>query len=290
MKSLVASLGIALLASLAGPSLAQELSEEQVEEAKAFMLNNSIYVLYHEIGHLFVGEFGLPVLGKEEDAADNLAALLLLQAGDEASEGVLVDSADGWYWSSAADGQDDPVDDSIYYSAHSLDLQRSYAIVCLMVGKDAEYFAETADSYEIDADRRESCAWDYQQVSESWNSLLQPNEIGVSDVEPREIAVTYEDSETYAEIQAAMQETEFLEHAAEMVSQTYALPRDIAFVAQECGEQNAYYSGSEAQVTYCYELADFFQTLYVTNVFEEADAEEGEEVADAEEEAETEEE
>ena len=54
----------------------QELTEDQQLIATEFALNNGLFVLQHEIGHLFVAEFELPVLGKEEDAADSLAALV----------------------------------------------------------------------------------------------------------------------------------------------------------------------------------------------------------------------
>ena len=95
----------AVAAAIAAPAAAQELTEEQQAIAVEFALNNSIFVLQHEIGHLFVGEFNLPVLGKEEDAADSLASVMLLSQENETSDQALRDAADGWYLSEYSQGR-----------------------------------------------------------------------------------------------------------------------------------------------------------------------------------------
>ena len=35
-----------------------------------FVTGNMLFALAHEMGHVFITEMGLPVLGQEEDAAD----------------------------------------------------------------------------------------------------------------------------------------------------------------------------------------------------------------------------
>ena len=70
---------LALLATLSLPALAQELTEEQAAEAMEFAMHDAVFTLYHETGHLLVHELDLPVLGKEEDAADALAVILILR-------------------------------------------------------------------------------------------------------------------------------------------------------------------------------------------------------------------
>ena len=44
-------------------------------EAMAFAMHDAAFTMYHEVGHLLVGELGLPVLGKEEDAVDSWATI-----------------------------------------------------------------------------------------------------------------------------------------------------------------------------------------------------------------------
>jgi Putative metallopeptidase len=252
------SAAFVVAAAIATPVAAQELTEEQQAIAVEFALNNSIFVLQHEIGHLFVREFDLPVLGKEEDAADSLASVMLLSQGNETSQQALRDAADGWYLSEYSKG--DEYEDSDFYDEHSLDLQRSYAVVCLMVGADPDTFGDTAVEYEMDADRQEGCAYDYQLAVDSWVQLLEPHAVkdgktGAS------INFSYEADPDYQDISDYLQQQQFLETGAQSVVNNYVLPRELKFVAKKCGEPNAMYNEEEAQMTFCYEMFVLFFNL-----------------------------
>ena len=246
-------------------AIAQEASSE--DAATAFVLNNSTYVLYHEIGHLFVGEFGIPILGKEEDAADNVATLLLLAAEADEADYALIDSADGWFLSDAA-SEDEAYEDAEFYGEHSLDVQRAFQIVCLMVGSNAEMFGDIATEIGMDEERQQSCEFDYAQSAQSWEAVLAPFESDGSN--SVEINISYEPSVDYADVVEFLEKTRFFEDAAEQILNGYALPRPITMRSTECGEANAFYSYDEAEVVFCYELADHFYTL-----FDYAMAEEG---------------
>ncbi|MEO7221025.1 MAG: DUF4344 domain-containing metallopeptidase, partial [Devosia sp.] len=91
---------VLVLAALASPALTQEPTDEERALAMEFAMHDAIFTLYHEAGHLLVGELGLPVLGKEEDAADALAVILILKYTDDEIErfNTLIDAADGWYF------------------------------------------------------------------------------------------------------------------------------------------------------------------------------------------------
>lgn len=263
-KLLACALAVACLGGVT-PATAQELTEEQQVLATEFAYNNGLFVLYHEIGHLFVGELDLPVLGKEEDAADSLASVMLLvQETDESSQ-ALIDAADGWYLTEYS-GDAETYESADFYDEHSLSIQRAYQVVCLMVGANPETFGEVADEFEMDSDRQESCAFDYQQAATSWASLLEPYEGS----DGAAIAVVYEPAdEDYADIAQFLQDAEFLEGAAAWVTGNYALPREVTFRATLCGEENAYYSFDDAEITFCYELLPFFFSLIEQNMLSE---------------------
>lgn len=271
MKILAAALGALTIAlGLGGIVQAQDITDEEA----AFVLHNSEFIIEHEIGHLFIGEFNLPVLGKEEDAADSLAAWLLLTSSDAEAPDILIDSADGWYFSQDADGVDAAEDDSYYYDEHSLDLQRAYSIVCMMVGADPEGYADIAEAYELPEDRVDTCGGIYQQVDASWTTLLEPYLRGDGD-EGETISFVYEESQADPEMAQFFQDSEFLEKSAALVTDKVILPRPLTFVAKDCGEENAYYSYSDAQVTFCYELPAFYVNLY-RNYIASLDEESGE--------------
>ena len=146
------------------------------EARSSSRVNNSIFVFQHEIGHLFVGEFDLPVLGKEEDAADSLASVMLLSQDTEdvrpgaprrrrrlVSHGVLA----------RATNTRTPTSTTSTASIFSAPTP----IVCLMVGANPKTFGDIAEEYEMDEDRQESCAFDYQQAVNSWVQLLEPHTV-----------------------------------------------------------------------------------------------------------------
>lgn len=258
MNTMTKALLLAVAALFTAPAVAQELTEEQQQTATEFAVNNSSFVIQHEIGHLLIGELGLPVLGKEEDAADSLATIMLLGADTDESDQALMDSADGWYLSEMDAG--DEFETADFYDEHSLSIQRAYQVVCMSVGAKPEVFAATAEEYEMDAERQESCAFDYETAANSWATLLEPHEgEGKSG---GKVEISYEaGGDDYADIEQLLKDVQFLESAAASIGDSYVLPRDVTLKAALCDEENAYYSYEEAGITFCYEMVGLFFRL-----------------------------
>src|SRR4051794_18088900 len=59
------------------------LDGPQRDRVVAFVAGNALFTLSHELGHAVIATFDLPVLGREEDAADSFATLALLHVGTE---------------------------------------------------------------------------------------------------------------------------------------------------------------------------------------------------------------
>lgn len=276
MNLLRAALAAGICVTAIGTAHGQDeagIDQQIRDEAMAFAMHDAAFTLYHEIGHLLVGELGLPVLGKEEDAVDTLATMWLLNDEDpDYAYQALIDAADGWYFN-AVKSTGSGVDEFSYYDEHSLDIQRAYAMVCLMVGRDPDAFGETADIYEIDADQQEGCAYTYEQAETSWDTLLEPYLI--TGEPTAEIEVIHEDAGEYEAYAEVLRESGLLEHAAELVRSSYDLPNPVTIRATQCGEANAYYDPAASEVTYCYELAEEMFYLYVYDILGWADGGEG---------------
>ena len=248
------------LAAFALPALAQDPTDEDRQLAMEFAMHDAIFTMYHEAGHLLVGELGLPVLGKEEDAADALAVILILKFTEDEVErfNTLIDAADGWYFN-AENTTGEGIDDLSYYDDHSLDIQRAYAMVCMMVGADPQEFGETADIYEMDSDRQEACAGVYQQAEASWITVLDPH---FATTPGAEIPITYDEPGDYEIIAENLKDWEVMENLAELLRTTFALPGPVSIRATQCGQPNAFYDPSAHEMIYCYELAASMYNLY----------------------------
>lgn len=238
------------------------LAEEDVQSVVEFAMSNVVFFLYHEAGHMLISELGLPVLGREEDAVDMLATLLLLHGETEAADQALVDSVDGWILSSQAridDGEEEDLS-----GAHALDEQRAYTMTCLMVGKDADMFQESADDLEVSDDRRAECEGEYRLARDSWFGLLDRHTAAKSN--PGQFKIRYlepedESLKDYAEL---LRQAEVLEGLAHVLA-AYKLPHKVTIAAGECGEANAFWSPDDRQITLCYEMARYYAVLLANN-------------------------
>ncbi len=271
MRVLAAVAGLAFSLNAA---VAQDLTDDQIASADEFAINNTWFVLYHELGHMLIHQLGIPVLGREEDAVDNIATYALLQMKTEAADMALTDSTYGWV---LADQQVEEFENADFYDEHSLDLQRAYAITCLMVGSDPEGFSQAADYMEMDPDRQQSCADDYAQVSSSIEALLSPFE---GQGEP--ITVSYDDGgEEFGWAEQILRDSSVLEQTAEAISSRFALPKTITITATTCGEANAFYDLETESVTVCYEMiSEYFDMIAEDMLLDDGSAPEADDLDD----------
>ena len=245
-------------------SLAAKITAKQQVEAMDVAMHDAVFTLYHEAGHLLIDELKLPVLGKEEDAADALAVIQIFESTPDKSDlaRTLNDVADDWYYSSLRATKADMT----AYDDHSLDIQRANAIVCMMVGADTEEFAPKAEDYGLDETDRDNCVDDYDKTLASWTTVLAPH---LASKPSPVIKVTYEraDNGHLRRFAEALKSRRILEGVAERLRTTYALPGGLSIVARECDDANSYYLEDEHQILYCYELAADIYQLAVDNRF-----------------------
>ena len=108
------------------------------------------FVFFHELGHALVGELGLAITGKGEDAADELATLAMIQLGAPGFKAAL--AAAQWFDTMAKR----PGAKNVFYDEHSFNEQRVVAITCLLYGADQKRWAPLMKSLKIpDATSRE---------------------------------------------------------------------------------------------------------------------------------------
>jgi hypothetical protein len=250
---------IALVALLCLPGLvlAQDLPKKQRAEIQRFAYNNSLFVLYHELAHLLFDQFELPVLGREEDAADNVATWILLNRRDPKADQTLVDAAEGWLLSGIA--YDSGGSESDYAAIHSLDKQRAYQIVCLMVGMDATAFRRVANQYRIARSRQETCGGDYDLVDRSLQKLLENrNQHGRGS----KVRVTYHPAGPRLKNAAkAFRASGVFDEVAAELRDHYQLSTEVQFNARRCGEANAFYDPDTVEIIFCYELMQDYVDL-----------------------------
>lgn len=153
-------------------------------EVTQALIGSIRFVMYHEVGHALVGILDLPITGREEDAVDQLATVVLLSSGDDDDADAVFDGA---YTHLLADDLREANNakmspeqmkwleaNPIEADEHSLDKQRYFNTVCLAYGSDPKAFSDLVTDGLLPKARADRCPWEWKQISRSWQRLLAP--------------------------------------------------------------------------------------------------------------------
>jgi Putative metallopeptidase len=236
------------------------MSPQSKRQLVEFVMGNTLFAMAHEIGHGLINEMNMPVLGREEDAADSFAVVNALKMASVFTERVLIEAAKGWILAGKRDKkQGNPL---AFYDEHGLDLQRAYNVVCFMVGSDpAKYKALAADT-KLPEYRQISCVVDWKNTSWSWDEKLKPH-LRSADKQKVTIKVEYQNEEKYPIQARVLRHLGLLEAFAANAADRYAWPNPFSIVARSCGEANARWSSASRTLTLCYELVNEFIELFL---------------------------
>lgn len=138
------------------------------EEAKELIRGAFFFVFFHEFGHALSHELDLPVTGKEEDAVDQFATLLLLEQGEKGEQAALSGAAFFLALGST------PGKKLIFWDEHSLDAQRFYNIACWLYGASPFHQVNLVAKGLLPAPRAARCGDEYQKMRKSWKALADP--------------------------------------------------------------------------------------------------------------------
>jgi hypothetical protein len=235
------------------------LSQQQRRDLVEFVGGNMLFAMLHELGHAHIQEMGLPVLGREEDAADSYAITALLLVATDVSHNVLIWATKGWFLDDARNEKEG--DALAFYDEHGLDKQRAYQIVCLMVGADPDKFTDLANQVKMPEERQANCEGDYSNASWSWETLLKPH-LRAPDQPTQKVSVTYGPAGDHAVIAQMLRTTGMIELLANYAANRFVWRHPIGFEVKSCGEPDVHWELSTHKILVCYEMAQDFAILY----------------------------
>ncbi len=136
---------------------------------------NVRFIVLHETGHALVGLLDLPVTGRQEDAVDQLAAMLMLHfAGMDETPAQVIDNlrmaADQMLSRSTG-----AYDLDAYADEHALGEQRYFNLQCLIYGTDPVKYAGIVAAGDLTPARARVCPRETQAVGRAWLRLLLPH-------------------------------------------------------------------------------------------------------------------
>lgn len=127
-----------------------------------------IHTLYHEIAHALIDVNEFAITGREEDAADELAVLMILDHFEKGSH-IALTAAD--FFELEGSYQDEITDEDLF-GEHALDDQRFFNTVCLVYGYGDAQAKEIMIELEVDEERLGICEEDFDKRRAAWDKLL----------------------------------------------------------------------------------------------------------------------
>ena len=127
-------------------------------------------VFLHESGHAVFDQLKVPVLGREEDAADLFSAYIMLQLDKDVARGLILGSA----YQYKADVLSPQVPLTKYADQHGIPAQRFFNVLCIAYGADQKLFADVVEKGYLPKKRAEGCDLEYEQATFAFKKLLGP--------------------------------------------------------------------------------------------------------------------
>jgi hypothetical protein len=128
-----------------------------------------IDAIFHELGHALFDILDVPVFGREEDAADQLSAFLMLQFGPDVARTTIKGAAYTYLVSK------NPRTRTEFADEHGTASQRFFNYVCLAYGGEPAAFRDYVDNGVLPKARAEGCAREYQLVRRAFAKTIYPH-------------------------------------------------------------------------------------------------------------------
>jgi hypothetical protein len=133
------------------------------------------FVTLHEVGHAAFDVLGVPIFGREEDAADNFATYVMLQFGRGQARRLIGGAA--WAWKAyLGDYRRNPMVQTrlaAFANDHGLPQERFYNLLCLAFGANKGEFADVG-SY-LPPTRSPKCSYEYQTLVRAFRKEIGPH-------------------------------------------------------------------------------------------------------------------
>jgi Putative metallopeptidase len=137
------------------------------------MLGPLFDVFLHEFGHVVFDVLDVPLFGREEDAADQFSAYIMLHFGKAEARRLILETA----YAYKLEDEDPPEKSGMarFADEHGTPAQRFYNLLCIAYGAEADLFADVVKEGYLPKDRAEGCKGEYRQVRKAFQRLISPH-------------------------------------------------------------------------------------------------------------------
>ncbi|CCK75330.1 conserved hypothetical protein [Oleispira antarctica RB-8] len=243
-----------------------------------YVQSNLEFTLLHELAHAVIELNDIPILGGQEQAADQIALMLLMMADDFNKKDInpdllnkLLAISGEWMLVWEEEKHSPPV----YWDTHPLAIQRFYEVTCLAYGSNPDKLealrrdkilpVERAWDCDIEFEKtRQALAWLATKVTDfkfnkTWDLVrvkdskgLFPGRINVVWIKPN--------SEEQKQIYRTLKSFTSLAEVLKRINSLLNLKTDITIYMEPfCRAPGAWWDGNKHSITVCYGLIKGFE-------------------------------
>jgi len=126
----------------------------------------------HEFAHALFDYLDIPVLGREEDAADQVSAYIYLQLGPDEARRLIMGTAYAYMLEVQNTG---PPSMDQFADEHSTTEQRVFNLLCMAYGADPEKFEDVVVLGKLPGYRMEICEEEFELIALAYDTLIVPH-------------------------------------------------------------------------------------------------------------------
>ena len=126
----------------------------------------------HEFAHALFDYLDVPVLGREEDAADQVSAYIYLKLGKDEARRLIMGTVYAYMLEVQAT---DPPSMEEYADEHSTSEQRAFNLLCIAYGADPELFEDVVKMGGLPDERIAICEEEYEHIAFAYQTLIGPH-------------------------------------------------------------------------------------------------------------------
>jgi len=141
------------------------------------LVGQLFFAMAHEVGHAMFDIFDVPILGRQEDAADQFAAYVMLQFGGDRARRLVTGAAYS-YKAYIKDYKQKPnvtLPLAAFSSDHGSPEERFYNLLCMAYGYDAKVFADLVEQEYLPKTRAKNCLYEYKDLEYAVGQIFAPH-------------------------------------------------------------------------------------------------------------------